>query len=76
MSEDYRAAHAAGRAAYDNGEPVTANPYATAAREMTARERMVDQLTPAEVNPRAAALARLWLTGWQSGRDAAESSRA
>ncbi|MFE2994265.1 hypothetical protein ACFXG4_04945 [Nocardia sp. NPDC059246] len=75
-SEDYRAAHAAGRTAYDNGEPPTANPYAAASRAgMTARDIVVEQRDPAEVNPRAATLARLWLTGWQSGRDAAESSR-
>ncbi|MCU1640904.1 MAG: hypothetical protein JWN03_1179 [Nocardia sp.] len=76
MSSDYRNALAAGRTAYDRGEPSTANPYATAAREgMSVRDIVVDELAPNEVNPKAAALARLWLTGWQSGRDAAESSR-
>ncbi|MEU1432139.1 hypothetical protein ABZ412_34235 [Nocardia sp. NPDC005746] len=75
-SQDYRDALAAGRAAYGRGEPTTANPYATAARAgMTVRDIVVEQRDPSEVNPRGAALARLWLTGWQSGRDAAESSR-
>lgn len=76
-AQEYLAARAAGLAAYQRGEPTTANPYAAATREgLTYRDIVVDQVDPAEANPKAVALARLWLAGWQSGRDAAESSRS
>ncbi|MFI9507564.1 hypothetical protein [Nocardia sp. NPDC052566] len=71
---DYTDAYAAGRAAYDRGEPSTANPYTVAAHEgLTRRDIVVDH---AEPTPKAAALIRLWLSGWQSGRDATESPRS
>lgn len=75
--QEYLDARAAGLAAYRRGEPTTANPYAAAVRAgLTYRAIVADQVDPAEANPKAAVLARLWLAGWQSGRDVAESSRS
>ncbi|WP_280439020.1 hypothetical protein [Nocardia cyriacigeorgica] len=64
---EYVDARAAGYAAFHAGEPTTANPYAPAI------PRPVDGTDLAEDNPKAVVLARLWLAGWQRGRD--EASR-
>ncbi|PSR63990.1 MULTISPECIES: hypothetical protein [Nocardia] len=76
-AQEYLDARNAGRAAFDRGEPTTANPYAAAARAgLSYRDIVVDGADIAEANPKATRLARLWLAGWQSGRDADESSRS
>ncbi|WP_280442238.1 hypothetical protein [Nocardia brasiliensis] len=68
---DYRDAYTAGRAAYDRGEPSVPNPYMPA----NPHAGHPNPARAADLDSKAARLARLWLSGWQAGRDATESSR-
>lgn len=75
-AQEYLDARRAGLAAFAAGKSPTANPYSAAARDgISYRDIVVDGVEPRDVNPKSAALARLWLAGWQAGRDADESSR-